>query len=171
MFKQIKPEQLKDNPFELIGNEWMLISALNGEGKCNMMTASWGGLGVLWNKPAATIYIRPTRYTDGLLSKESHFSLSFLGKNKKPHKVCGSKSGRDINKLAATGLTAVYADNSVYFEEAELVLVCKKIYTSIIDSSNILDSQADKFYPIKDYHNIYVGEIEKVYIKPDRLGR
>ena len=65
MFKQININELKVNPFNLIGKEWLLISATDGN-KCNTMTASWGGLGVIWNKNVATVYIRPQRYTETL---------------------------------------------------------------------------------------------------------
>lgn len=168
MFKILKPEELKDNPFSLIGKEWLLIAATDGADKCNMMSASWGGLGVLWNKPVATVYIRPTRYTETLMDKDEFFALNFMGGDKSAHKVCGNESGRDTDKLAKTGLTAVYADGTVYFEEAELVLVCRKVYKSVIDRTKIVDSDVHKMYPIEDYHNIYVGEIVKILAKPER---
>lgn len=167
MFKEISVKDLKDNPFRLIGEEWMLIAAGNKDA-CNMMTASWGGLGVLWEKNVATVYIRPTRYTVNFVDKEPYFTLNFFGKNKAPHKVGGSMSGRNIDKVKAAKLTPVYADGSVYFAEAELVLVCKKLYHSVLDNKNFLYPEIEKFYKEKDYHKIFIGEIVKAYQDTER---
>lgn len=169
MYKEIDATKLIDNPFELIGNEWMLISAGNAASH-NMMTASWGGLGVLWNSNVATVYIRLSRYTLGFVEAESHFALSFFGKNKKIHGICGSKSGRDIDKTKATGLTPIYADNTVYFEEAELVLICRKLYQGKLDNAKFCDPALEGFYKEipGDYHKVFIGEIIKTLIKPTR---
>jgi flavin reductase (DIM6/NTAB) family NADH-FMN oxidoreductase RutF len=162
-FKTIKPEELTENPFRLIGKDWMLITA-GTPGKYNTMTASWGGLGILWNKPAATIYVRPTRYTYEFTEKHEEFTLSFFDeKFRAALSFCGSKSGRDCDKTAETGLTTFAAENSVAFEEAKLVIVCRKLYFQDMDSSNFLDENADKFYTLKDYHRIYIGEVLKIF--------
>lgn len=80
----------------------------------------------------------------------------------------GSTSGRDENKIAKAGLTPVYADNSVYFEEAKLVLICKKVYAAEIQQSGIIYQETiDQSYPQGDYHTIYVGKIEKVLVRDD----
>ncbi|HOO22968.1 MAG TPA: flavin reductase family protein [Clostridia bacterium] len=161
MLKEIAIENLKFNPFEVIGEEWMLIAAGKIE-KHNMMTASWGGMGVLWGKNVATVYIRPTRYTLEFVENEDFFSLCFFGKNKKIHEVCGSKSGRDIDKTKAANLTPATDGNGLYFEEAELVFICKKVYFDDLKIANFLDKSVEKFYPIKDYHKVFIGEIVKV---------
>ncbi len=163
MLKETNIKDLQFNPFKLIGEEWMLIAA-GDEKKHNMMTASWGGLGVLWEKNVATVYIRPTRYTLNFVEKEEYFTLNFFGKNKAPHKIGGSKSGRDTDKAKAAGLTAVYDNNTVYYEEAELVIVCKKLYVSQFDNKNFVDPKIEKFYD-NDYHKIFIGEIVKVLKK------
>ena len=165
--KEIKPEALQGNPFTLIGSEWMLITAGNKEHH-NMMTASWGGLGVLWEKNVATVYVRPTRYTLGFLKNEPYFTLSFFGKNKAVHKICGSKSGRDIDKTAALGLTPVYENGAVYFKEAELVIVCKKLYADAIKPECFIDPAVNNFYTARDYHEFFIGEIVKVYVSENR---
>ncbi|HOK81706.1 MAG TPA: flavin reductase family protein [Clostridia bacterium] len=166
MFKETDIKKLPYNPFTLIGDEWMLICAGNEE-KHNFMTAGWGGLGVLWNKNVATVYIRPTRYTLGFVESEPYFALCFFGKDKKVHKVGGNMSGRDVDKTKAAGLTPVFADGTVYFEEAEMVFICKKIYHSVLDNANFLDPETEGFYE-NDYHKIFVGEIVKALIKPGR---
>lgn len=163
MLKETNIKYLEFNPFKLIGEEWMLIAA-GDEKKHNMMTASWGGLGVLWEKNVATVYIRPTRYTVNFVEKQEYFTLNFFGKNKAPHKIGGSKSGRDIDKAKAAELTPVFENGAVYYEEAELVLVCKKLYCSEFDNKNFVDGSIEKFYD-KDYHKIFIGEITKVLKK------
>ena len=120
--KEINYKELKFNPFNLIGGEWMLVTA-GDENSCNTMTASWGHLGCLWghNDPTAVIYLRPSRYTKEFVDEEGYFSLCVMDKSfKKQMAYLGSVSGRDEDKIGKAGLTPVYADNTVYFEEAML---------------------------------------------------
>ena len=93
--KAIEPSLVKDNFIEIIGKEWMLVSA-GDKDKFNMMTASWGSMGYLWNKPVVMVFVRPQRYTFEFIEKSEYFTLSFLGEeNRAIHKICGSKSGRE----------------------------------------------------------------------------
>ena len=97
----------KEDALNLIGKQWMLVTAGTSE-KFNTMTASWGGLGWLWNKPVAFVFIRPERYTHGFIEASDCMTLSFYGEEyREALKICGTKSGRDIDKVAATGLTPV----------------------------------------------------------------
>ncbi|HJC00757.1 MAG TPA: flavin reductase family protein [Candidatus Flavonifractor merdavium] len=166
MFERIDPKSLDQNVFSLIGDQWMLLTAGTGE-KCNTMTASWGGLGVLWGKPVATVYIRPQRYTLEFVEREEKFTLAFFGEAyRKALALCGSKSGRDIDKVKECGFTVETADGAPYFAEADLVLVCKKAYWQDMDPTHFLDGEIDgKWYPEKDYHRIFIGEIETVLKK------
>ena len=166
MFEKIDPKALDQNVFSLIGDQWMLITA-GTEDKCNTMTASWGGLGVLWGKPVATVYIRPQRYTLEFVEREDTFTLCFFGEEyRKALALCGSKSGRDVDKVKECGFTVATAEGAPYFEEADLVLVCKKAYWQDMDPSHFLDGEIDgKWYPQKDYHRIFIGEIETVLKK------
>ena len=108
--KKLEVKDLKDNFFEAIGKEWMLITAGTKE-KFNTMTASWGGIGWLWNKPVAFVFVRPERYTYEFIEKSDYLTLSFLGEeNKKIHAVCGSKSGRNTDKVKETGLKPVFTE-------------------------------------------------------------
>lgn len=157
-------EGLHENPFSLIGHQWMLITAGTPESH-NAMTASWGGLGVLWEKNVATIYIRPTRYTLEFVEQCDTFTLSFLGhEHKGAHKVFGSESGRHVDKTAKTGFTAISTDEgSTAFEQAELVIQCRKLYHQDLDPKGFMDSSIEAFYPLKDYHRVVIGEIQAVY--------
>ncbi|NMA65759.1 MAG: flavin reductase family protein [Clostridiaceae bacterium] len=133
----------------------------------NMMTASWGGLGVLWGKNVCYIFIRPSRYTYEFIEKNDTFSLSFFNEEwRKALNICGSKSGRDIDKVKETGLTPIACkNNTVGFEQARMIIECKKLYFQDIEPDNFLDPSIMKNYPKKDFHRVYVGEIINVNIK------
>ncbi len=164
--KKIDPKDVSQNVFSLIGDQWMLITAGTAE-KCNTMTASWGGLGVLWGGPAATCYIRPQRYTKEFVDREEYFTLSFFDESYRPQlALCGSKSGRDVDKVKECGFTAKTAEcGAPYFEEASLVLVCRKRFVQPMDPQLIPDDVKERWYPQKDYHTMYIGEIVEALIK------
>ena len=169
--KEINCKDLKINPFDLFGGEWMLVSAGNEETGCNTMTISWGHLGCLWghNDPTAVVYLRQSRYTKTFVDREDDFTLCVMDKSfKKQMAYLGSVSGRDEDKIGKAGLTPVYADNSVWFEEAKLVLVCKKVYQSDLQESGFLcQDTLDQHYAQGDFHSMYVGKIEKVLVRDD----
>ena len=164
--RKIDPKQLDKNAFSMIGDQWMLITAGTGE-NCNTMTASWGGLGVIWGAPSATCYIRPQRYTKEFVDREDFFTLSFFGEeHRKALQLCGSRSGREVDKVKECGFTVRAAEcGAPYFEEAELVLVCRKRFVQPMDPDNIPRDVKDRFYAEKDYHVMYIGEITEVFVK------
>lgn len=164
MFKEINAKELKENYIKLISEEWSLITAGNESGY-NMMTASWGFAGEMWGNDAVMAVVRPQRYTMEFIEKSDYFTLSFYGDNKAVHKVCGSMSGREVNKTELTGLTPVYDGDSVYFEEARLVIVCKKQYVQPMEEQFFTDRECLKWYDNKDYHYMIIGKIEKVLYK------
>ena len=169
-FRAIEPKQILDNPFSLIGDDWMLITAGNMEHH-NTMTASWGGVGVLWNKPVATIYIRPQRYTKPFVDNNEYFTLSVLpNEMREVLTYCGRKSGKDVDKDKECNLTPFTAvcgnEQSVAYEQARLVLVCRKLYADSIKPECFMDTGLDeKNYPNKDYHQMYIAEIVRVLEK------
>lgn len=166
LFTEIRPSEIKGNPFQMIDKEWFLITAGNLD-NFNTMTASWGSLGILWNKPVVFCFVRPQRYTYQFMEKSESFSLCFFGKEFRSElNFCGKYSGRDIDKIEYTGFKPLEAQNgSVFFEQAHLVLECKKLYFSDIDPSHFLDPTIQKNYPINDYHRMYIGEIQKCMVK------
>ena len=158
-FQTLDPESVQDNVFKLIGKDWMLITAGIRE-SFNTMTASWGGMGVLWDKKVCFAFVRPTRYTFEFLEKSKFYTFSFLEEQYRDILMyCGTKSGRDVNKVIETNLTPIFGNGTVFFAEARLVMECKKIYVQDITPGNFLDQTMNEYYPKKDYHRIYVGEI------------
>ena len=168
-FTPISPAEF-DGVFERIGKQWMLITAKgtdqNGREVTNTMTASWGGMGILWNKPVCFCFIRPQRYTFPLTESAERFSLSFLGEEYRAAlRLCGSKSGRDTDKWQATGLTPVTQNGVPFVEEAELALICRKLYVDTLKEAGFLDKTLLENYKAGDFHRVYVMEIEEILKK------
>jgi len=163
--KHVRAEDVKGNAVEMIGKEWMLISVKNGDA-VNTMTASWGGLGVLWGKSVAFVFIRPQRYTYSFAENASEMTLSFLGEEyREALKYCGAHSGRDGDKFAAAGLTPVIDGDTVYPAEARLVYKGKKLYADDIKEACFTDPYPMYTYQAKDFHRMYVLEITDVLEK------
>lgn len=173
MLKSIRPEAIKDNAFTMIGKDWLLVTAceksIDAEGKIttgrvNTMTASWGGVGVLWNKPVATIYLRPTRYTKEIIDKTDTFSLSVLPqKYKAALDFCGSHSGRDGDKFSKAKLDVDYLNGTPWIKQARLVLFCSKLYAQPFDPFCFTEEKVlNQNYKKDDFHTMYIGEIYKV---------
>jgi flavin reductase (DIM6/NTAB) family NADH-FMN oxidoreductase RutF len=159
----IKPEEITDNVFKLIGSDWMLITAGTLQ-SFNMMTASWGGFGVLWHKPVCWCVLRPQRHTLKFLEKSAYFTLSFFDeKHRKALDYCGAKSGKDVNKMKESGLKPVEtALKNISYEEARLTIECRKLYYQDIDPTHFIDPAIDANYPKKDYHRMFIGEVVTV---------
>lgn len=165
-FNEIAPEQFEYSPFKLIGEDWMLISA-EKEGKLNSMTASWGGLGVMWNKNVAYIAIRPQRYTKEFIDGSDTFSLTFFDSDfKKAMAYIGSTSGRDEDKIKKAGLTVLHTEGVPYFEQANMAILCKKLYAQEYKAECFLSQKLnDVMYPDGDHHTLYIAEVTKILVK------
>lgn len=162
----VDPYLIKDNVFKLIGADWMLITAGDAS-SFNTMTASWGAMGELWNKKIAICFIRPVRHTYSFMEKAEYYTLSFFDETHRDTlRFCGTKSGRDVDKMSETGLTAAIAESgAVYFSEARLVLECKKIYIHDLDPGHFLNGAIHDEYPDQDYHRMYIGEVVRCLMK------
>jgi len=145
--------------FGIFDKKWSLLTAGSTD-KFNTMTVSWGGLGTLWNKPVATVYVRTSRYTHEFMDDSDYFTLSFYGEEyKKTLGLLGSKSGREIDKMHIDGLTAVAAGESVTFAEAEMTLVCRKLFVTGLDPAGMPAEVAERFYAADAPHDMYIGEV------------
>lgn len=168
-YKELVPSQLNENAFQLIGHDWLLITA-EKDGKVNTMTASWGGIGVLWNMNVAYIFIRPQRYTKEFVDSADTFSLTVFNDSlRKQLNYLGKVSGRDEDKISKAGLTLTKHGKTPYFEEAEIVLLCRKLYAQPLTEDSFIDkSIINKMYPEADFHTMYVAEITKVLVDETR---
>lgn len=164
-FRKIAPSQINDNVFEMIGKEWALVTS-GVKGNFNTMTISWGGMGIMWNKPVAFTFIRPQRHTFGFMENNEYFSMSFFDESfRKALSFCGTHSGRDVDKVKETGLTPAFTEDGVpYFEQAKLVLICKKLYGQFLNEESIISEPVKDNYD-NDYHKMYVSEIVKALQK------
>ncbi len=166
-FREIQPKEWQMNPFQTIGEEWMLIAA-EKDGACNAMTASWGGVGVLWGKNAAYIFVRKSRYTKEFIDAADRFSLTFYDRPRYTSMLSymGKTSGRNEDKIARAGLTVCHEGETPYFAEANTVLICRKMAMHPIAPDGFIDPAVDgKFYADHDYHDMYVAEIEKILVE------
>ena len=162
--KRISPNEISQNPFDLIDDDWFLLSAGDVD-SFNTMTASWGGMGVLWNKPVVFCFVRPQRYTYKFMESNKLFTMSFFDdRYRDALSLCGKVSGRQTDKMKATGLKPFESpQGSIFYEQAKLLIECRKLYFSDITPENFLIDGIDANYPKKDYHRMYIGEIVSVF--------
>lgn len=166
--KEIPIQDLTLNPFTAIAKEWMLITAGTQETGYNTMTASWGHLGSVWGHggglPTSVVYVRPQRYTTDFLNREDYYSLSFFPESYRSQLAyLGSRSGRNGDKIAESGLTPVFGNSCTWFAQAKLVLICRKLYSAPLIEAGFHDrSILETCYPQRDLHQMYLGEVVKV---------
>ena len=165
-YHEIAPQKAREELFTLFDRDWAILSA-GTKASFNSMTVSWGGAGTLWGKPAVTVYVRPQRYTLEFLRREPFFTLGFF--TPQQHGLLapfGAKSGRDCDKYALAGLKPVFLDQAVFPEGARLVLLCRKLCEQPMDPGGFCDPSIDRtFYAAKDYHHLFVGEVQQVLVK------
>ena len=175
-FRTIRPEEITYNPFKMIGKDWMLVTSAKDDSSLicgedyNTMTASWGGMGILWSKPVAFVFIRPQRHTFGFAEENDRMTLSFFDESHRAALAhCGKASGRDGDKVKACGLTPVSDtdDNgrAVWFDEARMVLKTRKLYHQFLDEKSFTDLGPLSNYAAGDFHMMYICEIEEVLVR------
>ncbi|MDD4843267.1 MAG: flavin reductase [Anaerotignum sp.] len=166
-FKELQVKEFQYNPFDLIGNEWMFISAVK-EGKVNTLTASWGGFGVMWNRNVVFVFIRQSRFTKEFVDAADSFSLTFFDTEKYREIMTqlGTESGRKESKMQKAGITVEQVDGVPYFKEAKLVVICRKMSRHHLSSEGFIDETVEpQWYADKDYHEMYIGEVVKIFEK------
>ncbi|MCD8205664.1 MAG: flavin reductase [Clostridia bacterium] len=166
--KDIDVKTLGLNVFDMIGGDWMLLAA-GKKGNCNAMTVSWGHIGCIWddNSPTVVCYVRPQRHTKKFMDENAYFSLSTFGREKREEmSYMGSHSGKNEDKITATGLKTDEIDGTVYFSDAKLVFICEKVYAAPIKEEGFVDKGIiERNYPKKDFHTMYVGKIKRVLVR------
>lgn len=162
-FHSIPVENLPADPFTMIGKDWMLVSAMK-DGKINTMTASWGGMGILWGKKVVFVFIRPQRYTKAFTDASDYMTLSFYDESHRDAlRYFGTVSGRDEDKIANMQFHPIVEGEYAYFEEASHVLVCRKLYAQDMNKESfVLPEIADAHYKSNDFHTMYIAEVVDV---------
>ena len=158
--RRLDPSEVTIRPFQLLDQNWALLAS--GVERPNIMTVSWGGFGTLWNRPMVTVYVRPTRYSYELLEAHPEFTLNFLSEAHRPAlELCGTRSGRVLDKWRASGLEAVPSERVAVPRVlgAELSLECRVVATMDFDPSRFRAGDIDELYPARDYHRVYLGEV------------
>ncbi len=165
-YKQISPDKIPGNIIKMLSEDWMLITAGTNE-QFNMMTASWGGLGVLFGKPVTFCFINPARYTYQLMEKNNSYTLTFYTETYRDAlKYCGSKSGKDTDKIKGSGLTPVTTPTgSKAFSEAWLIIECRKLVSQSLTPEVLSDESIKKEWTGKQMHKMFIGEIINVWVK------
>ncbi len=166
--KLVNEELIKDNVIDEFKHKWALVTARKKDGSFNTCTVSWGSIGELWSKNVVTVYIKPIRFTDEFLKEDEYFTVAFFDSEYKAALgICGTKSGRDLDKIKEANLTPVVLENGISYAEARRVYVCKKIYQGQFKQEEFVDSKEiiDRYYKEEPYHNFYIGEIKQVYEK------
>ena len=150
-------------PHDLFSNQWMLLTAGDFVLKqYNTMTIAWGSIGTIWNKPFVQVVVRPQRHTRKFMDDFGTFTLSAFRTAHRPAlQLLGAKSGRDGNKIAESGLTAMASSavSAPCFAEADLVIECRKAYWQDMEPKNFSTPAIAANYPDGSYHRIYFGEI------------
>lgn len=166
-FIQISPAETTENLLKKISEEWALLTAKKTDGTVSTMTISWGEFGYFWNRPIATVGVRPQRYTKEFMEEADGFSITFFPPEyKKKLSYLGTVSGRDENKIEKAELTVADHDGLPYFKEATAVFFCKTLYSQDLSEKGFRSAEIiEKNYLDKDFHTLYIGEISQIYVK------
>ena len=166
-FKEVSSSNLRINPSRTFRDRWFLLTA-GDEEQYNMMTVSWGSLGVMWGKDVFTAVVRPSRHTYKFMENSDYFTASIFAEEYRDKLTfCGRNSGRDVDKAAETGFTPIFRKDGIIFDESELVFICKKIYTTDIVPDGFVGMDFNEAYPNGDIHRAYIGEITSVLKRDD----
>ena len=166
----VNPKDFSENVFKMFDDSWCLIASYDEKHvplPYNAMTASWGGMGVLWNKNVFFCFVRPQRYTKEFIDNSEYISLSFFDEDKKKALTyCGRNSGRDGDKLKESGFIPIITDKGVVeFEDAKVTVIGKKLFAADMKEADFIDKALiEKNYPNNDFHTVYVCEIEELKV-------
>ena len=168
-YEAVSPEEFNEHIFKLVGKDFTVITA--GE-KPNSMVASWGGVGIMFNKPVTWNFLRANRYTLEKMRETSTFTMCwFPDQYKGDIMQFGTKSGRNTDKMAQTKLTPMATpDGYPAYAEAKIIIECKLIAASTVSKDEFYTEEAKTFLQegyddAKDWHKLVYGEITKIYIR------
>lgn len=138
----------------------------------NPMTIGWGTIGPIWYRQIFTVMVRPVRYTYELMERSTGFTVNIMDDRfSKELAVCGTRSGRNFDKFAATGLTPVRSSRTDgwFIAESAIHFDCRIVHKHLIDPSALDPAISRKYYPKPDFHMVYYGEITGVFRDDDAM--
>lgn len=162
--KKIDPADLKLKPFHILDREWSLL--VSGSDRPNPMTVAWGAFGTAWSMPIVTVYVRQSRHTFRLLEHCGQFTLNFLpSAYKTALNLCGTKSGRDVDKWEEAALTQMESEtvDPPCILQSELAIECSVLFKTDLDPAWLPKAVYDKYYPEGDPHRMYIGRVQQVW--------
>lgn len=160
--------EFKENIFDELAYKWGIVTAGNQKTGFNCLTVSWGGIGILWGKQVAYIFVRKSRHTYQFLENSDSVTISFLNDNYKEAKnLIGTASGRDMDKVKEAGLHYTYDPDfdGAYLEECDYCFKMKKLYSVDLPTDSLDKTIIDRYYPTGDPHTMYVCEIKQFLVK------
>lgn len=150
----------------MLSGDGVLLNSSRSDGAVNTMTIGWATFGVIWGRPMAIVFVRPSRYTYGLMEETPDFTVNVLPDHMREDLAfCGSHSGREIDKFAARHLTLVSAQEvrTPAIEEATIVFECRTLHRNDVVPEALDPAVIESYYPQGDFHRCYFGEIVACY--------
>jgi flavin reductase (DIM6/NTAB) family NADH-FMN oxidoreductase RutF len=163
-----------DRVQDILTGRGLLLTAYDPAGRANAMTIGWGSIGSVWGMPMWTVLVRPSRYTYKCIETAGSFAVCVPPADlKKACVVCGSRSGRDLDKLADLGLSVKRGDvlNVPVLTDCPIVYECRVVHANDVDPSRLAEGIGKTFYKDPDYHRVYWGRIEAVHCTADAAAR
>lgn len=173
MYKKIKYNEYSKEMLEQLPKGAFLT--VKSKDKLNTMTIGWGNIGYIWNKPIFIVAIRYSRYTYEMIENSNEFTVSVPLKvdMKNELSVCGTKSGREIDKFKELNLTTREGNKvkTPIIDECDLHYECKIVYKQAMEPGLLDQDIKDLKYKENDYHVLYYGEIVDSYIEKNNYNK
>jgi len=166
----VKDYEFVNETHRLMRDDGILLVAAGKDGRPNAMTIGWGLVGTIWRKPFFTVAVRLSRYTHKLMEESDTFTVCLPAKGMEEIlDVCGTKSGRDMDKFKELGLTARkgFQVDAPYIAECPVHYECRVAYKVELKPGQLIEELENDAYPEGDYHVLYFGQILGVYVSND----
>jgi flavin reductase (DIM6/NTAB) family NADH-FMN oxidoreductase RutF len=164
--KQVSYIHGLDKTLGALADGGLLLASTRQDGRSNVMTIGWATIGVIWGLPVMVVLVRPSRYTYLFIEDSKTFTVNVPTPAMRPYvNLCGTKSGRDVDKLADVSTSVGQSVNGVVVDECPLVYECRVIHTNDVQPDSLLPDVRLRSYPKGDFHRIYYGQIVSTTVK------
>jgi flavin reductase (DIM6/NTAB) family NADH-FMN oxidoreductase RutF len=149
-----------DRTMQMLANGGLLLASTRADGASNAMTIGWASLGIIWGLPMMVVLVRPSRYTYQFIESSGLFTVNVPTEAMRPYvNMCGTKSGRELDKLADVATSMGQAVEAVVLDNCPLVYECKVVHTNDVIPQNLAPYIDERAYARGDYHRVYYGQI------------